>query len=80
LRRLEKRGNYLARFTDMADYRVRYLVLSNKEGYGEPKDKQTVVERINAESVEKARVKAEELAEMRSKKFEKWICKAIEQI
>lgn len=69
----------------MADYKIRYLVLkTGHETYEEykehPSEKQTIVEKINAETVEKARKRAEDLAEMRSSKTEKWILKAIEQV
>ena len=66
----------------MADYKVRYLVLSKTFGTsdGQPLEKQTVVEKIIADSVEKAKLKAQDLADMRSKKTEKWILKAIEQV
>ena len=71
----------------MRDYRVRYLVLTSAyemssthgEDYGR-QTKQTIVERISAETVEKARQKAEELATIRSKKAEKWLVKAIEEV
>jgi len=57
----------------MGEYKVRYLVLTEVT-------KQTVVEKINAETVEKARAKAEDLATMRSKKTEKWSVRCVEQI
>jgi len=71
----------------LGEYKVRYLVLSSayeihdNEGtdYGRM-TKQTVVEKISADSVEKAKLKAQDLATMRSKKTEKWILKAIEQV
>jgi hypothetical protein len=64
----------------MPDYKVRYLVLKRKTEYEQPSEKQTIVEKINAETVEKARKRAEDLAEMRSSRTEKWIVKAIEEV
>lgn len=62
----------------MPDFKVRYLILNGERG--EPLEKTTIVEKIITDSVEKARAKAEDLATMRSKKTEKWILKAVEQV
>jgi len=63
----------------MPEFKVRYLVLLRNDMI-KVSDKQTVVEKLTATTIEQARAKAKDLAEIRSKKTEKWILKAVEQV
>ena len=59
----------------MPEYKARFLLFNSQT-----REKQTIVETISGTTVETAKLRAEDLAVMRSKKGLEWKLKALEQI